>query len=601
MIQKFARYILRRRKTGPHHLIGYSALILLCCPGCRSIADGLPETLSAKGTSTSLGLRVAYGIHGLEKLTWRGTVFADVNKYPNDAMHIWHMAAVGSNGKPRTGPKDGWGENNEGKSWDEASKTWTYRFVWGRIRVQYHQSGDELNVKVTEENDPDSGISFEGASVYPLVLHLAGAQRAAPLADNLTTPGITVLPFTAGTVTVTTPAERNQLYSGCEQSSADASHATCSIVVSSVIPDSMNNAQRLFLEGRRPPVLPGQSNTFQLSLHFFPPDTPLSEEVKAAARSWSTRWPATLTWTDRRPIGTVYLASSPQQGMPRLASDPRRYFVTDKIPDIDIQTPAGLKLFQLRMLDAAKAVAAHLTRLEAQGAIVWDIEGEEYPQLASYVCSPDQIGNVAPEMESKIDDRSSRYFGLKLSDAYFKVIRDAGFRVGVCIRPQQFSVGPDHTARQESLPPDQVTSQLVRKMRYAHQRWGATLFYLDSTVDADGRTLDPSIIEKAASAMPDSLIIPEESSLRMYRATAPFGTFLFHGDIGTSDLIRSILPYAFSVNMINDADPARLEAHREKLQKSVRDGDILMVHADDWPPANDFVKQLYQAAQPEHR
>jgi hypothetical protein len=246
------------------------------------------------------------------------------------------------------------------------------------------------------------------------------------------------------------------------------------------------------------------------------------------------------------------------------------------------------------LLRQAEQTVANLKRLNAQGMIVWDIEGEEYPQSTTYVCAPDEIGQVAPEMESVV--KGSRHGGEKLDDAYFKIIRDAGFRVGVCVRPQHFTLRGDGRATQETLPDKAVAEELIRKMRFAHDRWGATIFYVDSSVDVHGVTLDPSILEAAAAALPDSLVIPEESTTRMYGTMAPFMTFLFHGDVGTARPVYNIYPHAFGVNLVNDVDAGKLMEHREELTDSVRRGDILMVHAGFWNPNNAMVQAIYREA-----
>jgi hypothetical protein len=122
---------------------------------------------------------------------------------------------------------------------------------------------------------------------------------------------------------------------------------------------------------------------------------------------------------------------------------------------------------------------------------------------------------------------------MKLDDAYFKIMRDAGYRVGVCIRPQHFAINADGTAAQSYLPDAQVEVEMLGKMQYAHKRWGTTLFYVDSSVDANGGNLDPSIFQALAAALPDSLIMPEESTPKYYAYTAPFESFIFHTDLGT--------------------------------------------------------------------
>jgi hypothetical protein len=228
--------------------------------------------------------------------------------------------------------------------------------------------------------------------------------------------------------------------------------------------------------------------------------------------------------------------------------------------------------------------------MHAQGAITWDIEGQQYPQATSYVCSPDQIAQVAPEMESVVTESSSPYVGMKLDDAYFKIMRDAGFRVGVCIRPQHFTLNADGSAEQVYLANTAVATELIRKMKYAHDRWGATLFYVDSTVESNGAVLDASIFQQVAAALPDSLISPEESTPKYYAYTAPFRTFIFHGDLGTDPTIYNYYPKAFSLVLINDVDPGTLMAARSQLAAAVRGGDILMGHVDYWQTTRLFYR-----------
>jgi hypothetical protein len=238
----------------------------------------------------------------------------------------------------------------------------------------------------------------------------------------------------------------------------------------------------------------------------------------------------------------------------------------------------------------------NLRRLNAPGAITWDIEGQQYPHTTSYICAPDQIAQIAPEMESVISDGSSPYAGMKLDDTYFQIMRDAGFRPGMCIRPQRFTIHDGGTAEQVKLPNDQIPGELIRKMRYAHDRWGVTLFYVDSSVDAHGGALDPGIFQQVSAALPDSLVIPEESTPVDYAYTAPFQTFILHTDLRTPSDVYNYYPQAFSVNLINDVDPGKLARYRPQLTEAVRCGDILMVHANYWQDNNQTVMQIYADA-----
>ena len=115
-------------------------------------------------------------------------------------------------------------------------------------------------------------------------------------------------------------------------------------------------------------------------------------------------------------------------------------------------------------------------------------------------------------------------------------------------------------------------------------------------METDGATLDAGIFMKLAAQLPDSLIVPEESTPKHYAYTAPFQSFIFHTDLSTDPSIYSCYPNAFSVNLVNDVDPAKLAVYASQLTDAVRHGDILMVHADYWQANNPTVVQIYQAA-----
>jgi hypothetical protein len=532
-------------------------------------------------------LSVVYGPEGLRRVTYANAVIADVDRWPEDKFHIWHMKAYGANEKLITTGQYGWGENSKKRTWDSDSNRWIYTFDWGTIRVAYQQHGDTLDVVVTTENRADSGIVMDGAAVYPLVLHLPQSGNEPHIIDGSAQPGVTSIKWMQKALVIVTPDAYEPIWSGAEI----GKDGVVRVMASSTKPDSMGPGSDH--PGLR--VLPGKSRTFLLSLRFTDSDTSTVVTAADAYKNWSERWPVGATWKDRRVIGTVFLASSPQ-GNKTVAGgfplNPRRYF---NDPTVDITTEIGLKQFQIRLLAQAEAVVVNLKRLNAQGAVTWDIEGEEFPQDTSYVCAPDTISRTATELESIIG-RGSRYAGMKLVDAYFKTIRDAGFRVGVCVRPQRFTLDADNRGQQHFLLEKEVVGELIRKIRYAHDRWGATIFYLDSTVREDGSTLDASVLELAAASVPDSLLIPEESSFRMYRTMAPFMTFLFHGDLTTGADIRAAYPQAFGINLINDVDPRRLAEHRDELVEAVRHGDVLMVHAESWQENNATVVGIYREA-----
>ncbi len=538
------------------------------------------------------GLQITYGSKGIQTLSFNGTTLENVGNSSSDAFHIWHMKSTDLSGNLITTGQYGWGENNSGTSWNPSTQTETYNFVWGNIATQFAQHGNNLDITVTETNYGSSGIIFDGAEIFPFFLHFpqdpAGFSGYTQYAITNRDPGVSVADFGSGVVTAVLPNEATPMYTGWKTEG----NATYSPIMTSTAPDYLAT----FYPRNDHPVMPGTSFSYTVSLRFTPEGT--AADASDAYASFAATYPNQMTWSDKRIIGGSYLASSPSNtditqpgGFP---TNPRRYF---NDPSVDITNPTGLQAFQDRVLAQAANDVTNLQNMDAQGVILWDIEGEQYPQTTSYVCSPDQIAAVAPEMESTITDKNSPFYGQKLDDAYFKTITNAGFRVGVCLRPQMFTLGPNNTASQVYLTTNAaIIANLENKVRYANSRWGTSLFYVDSTVDTYGGVLDAAIFQQLHSDFPNLLFIPEESTTRYYAYTAPFYSFLNHTSLGTPAAVYNVYPHAFGMNLINDVNAAKLAQYTPQLTASVAHGDILMGHADYWDPNNATLVSIYRAA-----
>ena len=538
-------------------------------------------------------LQITYGSKGVQTLSFNGVMLENASTFPSDIFHIWHMQATDLSGNVVSTGQYGWGENNNSESWNAQNNTETYNFSWGSIATQFVQNGNNLDLVVTETNFGSSGIVFDGAQIFPLALHFpkdpSGFDGYTQYAITTTDPGISVADFGSGVVTSVIPNESIAMYGGW----SNVGNATYSPLMTTTAPSGLAT----FLPQVNAPVQPGSSLSYTVSLRFTPEGT--AANVADANTSFAQTYPSQMNWADKRIIGTAYLASSPAStgditqpgGYP---TNPRRYY---NDPTVDITTPAGLRTFQDRILAQAASNVTNAQNMNAQGVITWDIEGEEYPQTTSYVCSPDQIAAVAPEMESTINDNTSSFYGQKLDDAYFKTMTNAGLRVGLCLRPQVFTLGANSTASQVTLSSNQsIINNLENKARYANSRWGATIFYVDSTVNAAGGTLDPAIFQQVATDLPSFLFIPEESTTRYYAYTAPFYSFIFHTTTGTAASVYGVYPRAFGANLVNDVASSTLTQYTPQLTQSVADGDILMGHADYWQANDPALVSIYAAS-----
>jgi len=274
------------------------------------------------------------------------------------------------------------------------------------------------------------------------------------------------------------------------------------------------------------PVPAGGSVHFRIGLRFAGPHPDVVTVCGDLFAAFAQRYPVMKNlpaWTDRRPIAQVFFESNDTNG----GRNPRKWF--DAGQRVDVTTPGGMKRFQKMVLERAHQALGRMKKMNAQGVITWDLEGAEFPDAtymgdAAKVATADPAQSVAPEMAPIVDQ-------------YFKIYRDAGYRVGVTIRPQRVLLQRDGSGRvihawenddnwfgKGDAPPDLQTfwqRELEAKIRFARQRWGATLFYIDSDA-AWGGPMSFLIMRNLAAEFPDVLLIPEHSTLGFYSACAPY-------------------------------------------------------------------------------
>jgi hypothetical protein len=326
-------------------------------------------------------------------------------------------------------------------------------------------------------------------------------------------------------------------------------------------------------------IKPGISKTFNVSLRFGSAGARVQDLSGDVLRVYAKKYPLQINWNDRRPIGAIFLASS---GI-NAATNPRRWILD--IGKIDITTDQGKNAFRTALLRLADNSIKVLKDTNAQGMITWDPEGQQF--LGScYYGDPRLTPVLAPETEFKGDR------GMNAIDEYFEKFRQAGLRVGVCLRPQQITM-VDGKPVQGAANNQQAAQVLKDKLAYAKKRWGCTLFYIDSTVVATGESLDADVFKAVADAYPDVLLIPENESMRYFAYSAPLNSYVHHKVTSTPTGARTVYPKAFSVLMAPDGD--RPEDH-DALVTAVQHGDILLFNGWWNNDGVAKIKKLYEEA-----
>jgi hypothetical protein len=325
-------------------------------------------------------------------------------------------------------------------------------------------------------------------------------------------------------------------------------------------------------------IKPGVSKTFNVSLRFGPRGTQVQDLSGDVLQRYAKKYPFQVDWKDHRPIGAIFLAG-PQINV---ASNPRRW--TMNFGQIDVTNDKGKAAFRAALLKLAENSVQVLKDTGAQGMITWDPEGEEFTGYC-YYGDPRLVPTLAPEMEFKSNGAKSAI------DEYFEKFRAAGLKVGVCIRPQEIKMvdgKPIHQAAE-----DEHAVQILReRIAYAKQRWGCTLFYVDSTATING-AINPEVFKTLADAFPDILLIPENESMRYYAYSAPLNSYQHHKITSTPVGARMVYPNAFSVLMAAEADHP--EDHAAMLS-AVRRGDILLFNG--WYHSDEAkkIKKIYEEA-----
>jgi hypothetical protein len=325
-------------------------------------------------------------------------------------------------------------------------------------------------------------------------------------------------------------------------------------------------------------IKPGSLETFNISLRFGPASSRVPDLSHDVLERYAEKYPFRINWTDRRPIGAIFLATS---GI-NVATNPRRWILNSG--KIDITTDQGKSVFREALLKIAGNSINVLKNANAQGMITWDPEGQEFPG-ACYYGDPRLTPTLAPETEFRGEDRVSAI------DEYFAKFRVAGLKVGVCIRPQQITI-VDGKPVQQAVDDEHAAQILKEKIAYAKQRWGCTLFYVDSTATV-GRPLSPDVFKAVAEAYPDVLLIPENESMRYFAYAAPFNSYVHHKVTSTPAGARMVYPKAFSVLMAPDGDGP--EDHNALLN-AVRSGDILLFNCWYNNAGVAKIKKLYEGA-----
>ncbi len=497
--------------------------------------------------------------------------------------------------------EDGDGTPN-GQSFDRSSRTLTQQYDWGVLRVKYRPVPDGINMSVRVNNTADQVIerlSLELMSFQPpgkwnhkwarevpggdYWIKGRGHHFSADTGANIGGPRILRRTYEGGQVVLFSPSPEQPL---SYRLTRDGERAA---VVADVghLPSVKREVYDRTFNAR--PIRAGSSDSFDVTLRFGTSDAdPVAMAQEALRYFREQKYPRLLDWPDRRPIAATFVS-----GKNRLRDgNPNGYRMVPR--GWSIEDENAMETFRKHVIEHAEQYADRLVERGYQGVVVWNVSGERY-QSAKYYGEPRLVEYIAPEMDRVVDD-------------YFRILREHGLRVGVTIRPVIHSPADrdgnlvpwenieklnkvNHGARQifekgikTYLNPRETFSGLARlhyKIKYAKERWGATMFYIDypaiwrpKTPDNWGHPeISPAVYRKLKQLHPDILLMPEDGILASWSVTAPYGQVRKPKDL-TPERVRQVYPDAFSVRAFVKPSEGHKEA--EKFAPALRAGDVPM-------------------------
>jgi hypothetical protein len=551
--------------------------------GGWAIVMALLAACAAPSRGQEEGVRISLGQSGLSALRYGG----------GDVLYDGEPLVTGAFFRKWDGAVYAADVGAGKRSMSRAEQRCEWAYPWGRIGLRYRPEGSRLylSVDISTERDADTLVA--------LYLRIAEVRfRTVPtfrnrsfffygnttMAHNIGGPGVVGAEYDGGTVVLCNEQMGRPLSFGFGDST-DGKAALRYPVLAYTGRHPMLKEKWPFIDR---PVYPGGTDHFELSIRFGPAGSASGDLADDLYQRFAETYPLRLSWDDRRPIGRLFLSSSHKTLADNYATNPRGWF-NDK--EIDVTTEEGRAQFRERLMKWADRAVEVCTEMDAQGVIAWDPEGQEHPHMISYL---GDARSLPPEMEP-------------LADEFFGRFSEAGLRTGICIRPQRpvRTAYGDRVFQLKFTDRRELLANLSKKIEAARERWGCTLFYMDSNVhwygdpvripEAEGHTamVDDELMRQLTAKYPDILLVPEWETLRTYAYCAPYSQLNYNKL--TEPPAHVLRTYAEAL-LVNAADLKTAEAQRDELVTAVKRGDILFFQG--WYPAreNAVIKSIYEEA-----
>lgn len=278
-----------------------------------------------------------------------------------------------------------------------------------------------------------------------------------------------------------------------------------------------------------------------------------------------TQHPPTLAWGDRRPIG-MFVFGLQNSFVP---GNPNGWF---EDAALDVRTPAGRETLRQRFLARVDAAIVQLKRIDAQGVVWWNPEGNRWLGRMGYVGDAARLADLAPEIDAIADEVMARFSA-------------AGLRTGVVVRPWVLAGDAESLAIREEQTG--VRERLSSRIAYARKRWGCTLFpMMQAHQRWSGARVVYADLAAVASEHPQVLLIPDQEQAPLRAVSAGWTSSRSLPATPTSD--RGTWLYPGSPRLVHVQHDPDDQERNTALRAALTDGAIAVIplagtHVLRWP------------------
>ncbi|MDD5164999.1 MAG: hypothetical protein PHG25_00445 [Candidatus Pacebacteria bacterium] len=558
------------------------AFILISLSVTTGLLANIQKSFAGYTPSSFTVSQVGCG-YALTALSYNGASFADPAQ--NQCINIREIQDTNGN-RISLGA-------DQGTLFDPQSNTVTLKFSQGSASIQFIQNGPSVDMRLSVTNNTSADIGY-------LAFHVGGLNITGYTGDSLPMsqggdyPNIWGVNTTYGEIFF---VNTNKVTGDCGNPSPWCLMST-----------SISNIPH------------GTTVTATNAIKFYPLGTSLLEAVPEVIAAWKAQYPMQNFWSDRRPIGTDFLSSPPcpiYGCSVDFSKNMNGWFSNGSDPgNVDVTTSAGRQAWATQMLARIDADIANVKEVNGQGVILWDLEGQRWPHCTSYIGDPRYAEDprFAPEWDTKIaySDPGSGFSSSSMNviDVVFHKIRDNGLKSGITIRPDEITYDPNNAdlgcggggtygifgirPSQKYLTDTNARIKLLEdKINFAKNRWGVTIFYIDSTDWIAGTDMI-----KLHKDIPDVLLIPENTTLLEYSVGLPFkytNKQGFYGGPGKIGNIGDIYPRAGAALNANN-EQNEFVNHYWELVDAIRNGSLSLFNSWYNGSEKPYIKMVYAAA-----